>query len=568
MRPPALLVAGLVCAGVAAPGAEAPARLGDSKFFAIGEVQVVKYAPKAKGRDAPAFTPHLRVRLTSAEALPGNTVFARVHYFDERRDYLMTESAPLPETYDDVASAFPAFTPAGREPLIVRFNLPARVSEERNWSCVIEYGDEFDQATVTYPGGARLADYVYPDMAARLTRKPAARTARKISPVIEYVSNTGVAECPKLTFFLKKPPGVERASEARGVLAVCMLANAAADVRRRLEWEDLRDDYMHILDYAKRRGLLVVAWGSRKVWDGSRNTWEMSPAEAADYDRRMDMLAKAWEKGLGELAAKAGFKPENMLLWGYSASAQYAHRLALRRPNLFRAVYLHIPSSFDTPRRDAAKVMWCVTTGERDHGYAGSLAFHARWRDLGAISFHKAVPRLGHSDSGAVHHLARRFFDFALNPDTAAARAAYDHPPAYGDTLNGDIALASTADWIPNAQRVPLPDTGWSDAWELKPEPPPPPEPKPPAPIEKNPPRDILLNRPPATARENELAYRAELRLAQVMRENGFLWPDPKPPSEPKRETPPPAPEEPVVRSADPDNTPFGRRPAKTPDAP
>jgi hypothetical protein len=563
---------------VAGPGAPPPVaqkttpKAGAVRFFQIGEVTVIKTPPKGKAA-VTAFTPHLRVQLVAGDAVPGKTLIAKVHYFDDRRWLIATEPAPIVEEYDDLASAFPAFAPADKAPLTVRFRLPEKVLATPNWTAVIVYGDDKELTAGVFPKGGLLVDYLFDERRRALDPTPAGRERLIVNRVVEYVANTGLSDYPKMTFFLKKPPGVERANQARGVLALCMLANSAADVRRRLEWEDLRDDYLHVLEYAKEHRLLVLAWGCRKVWDGARDTWSMPAEEARDYDRRMEAVAKAWEKGVREFSVRENFKAENMLLWGYSASAQYAHRLALRRPGFFRAVYLHIPSSFDTPRAEAAGLLWCVTTGERDGGYPSSLVFLEKFRALDAMIFHKAVPNLGHGDSRPVHALVRCFFDLALDTPEEEARFRYGHPPAYGDALNQGIVPAAQAEWLPSGQRVPLPDAAWERAWELKPEAPPPVvvvAAAVPVPGAATPPAPPAA--PVAVVLDERLFYRAQLSLAANMRQNGLAWPDPPPPAGWHAQSPAvavapalpaapaPVPPDAAPRAVDPDVTVFGRR--------
>jgi hypothetical protein len=178
-------------------------------------------------------------------------------------------------------------------------------------------------------------------------------------------------------------------------------------------------------------------------------------------------------------------------LWGLSGSAQYACRLALRKPEYFLAVDAHVPSSFDKPTPEASRILWCLTTGELESGHERSLRFYAQCRALGYPILYKAIVGLGHAASPIAENLGEKFFAYALT--VRDQRLAYDkkqndplaqyqmsqasdapaqpwiesfcQPAFEGDIVNQDMVPYDQADMVPAGFRTPLPTKELADAW-------------------------------------------------------------------------------------------------------
>jgi len=178
------------------------------------------------------------------------------------------------------------------------------------------------------------------------------------------------------------------------------------------------------------------------------------------------------------------------LLWGSCGSAQWAQRLCLRKPDYFLAIDIHIPASFDKPTPEAAKVLWCLTTGELYAGYERANKFVKECRQLGYPMVYKAIPGLGHAGHPLAAQLGFKFFEFALTQKQL--RDAYDtrtalerlemsiplkekkltpwpqifkNPPYYGDMINQEMLPAKQVDEIPADFRIPLPTKELANLW-------------------------------------------------------------------------------------------------------
>jgi len=275
-------------------------------------------------------------------------------------------------------------------------------------------------------------------------------------------------------------------SGADGVLAICLLANRVEDIRRQLQTADSKDDVGGILRFAEKRNLVILCWGSSPLWDPGKNWDELDRETAKRTSDLFDDVAAAWARGVDDLSRRYGIPNKEFLLWGFSASAQYAKRLALRKPEYFLAAHIHISSSFDKPTPDAAQVLWCLTTGENDGGYERSLRFLTECRKMGYPILYKAIPGLGHSSHSTTDRLGAVFFDYALG--LREERRGYEAffggtqrmvqnlrpwPISFreaefvGDVVNQQLFRTTDEEaYVPEAFRIDIPTRLLAEAWE------------------------------------------------------------------------------------------------------
>ena len=290
--------------------------------------------------------------------------------------------------------------------------------------------------------------------------------AAEQSGIIEYIAKIKhLKDYKQLTMFLRPPPG----GKPDGVLCLSLLANSPLEVRELIragENEQTKD----AVEYADANNLAIVAWGSRRMWDPTRNWNELSRAETRRIDNDFDLAVQAWEEGVEHFAKNHGIARSGFLMRGYSASAQYAMRLAMRCPERFLAVHLQIPSSFDKPDPRAASILWCLTTGENEMGYKRSLAFFSAARKAGYPFIYKAYPGLGHVSDTRAKALGFACFDFARAeagkahgaPDMRSLFAASRH---VADVYNQRSCRAADADSIPPDNCMPVPSSEILRVW-------------------------------------------------------------------------------------------------------
>lgn len=299
---------------------------------------------------------------------------------------------------------------------------------------------------------------------------------------------------PTLQLSLRIPASVGDGKEVSGVIAFCTWENNQNDILGKLTSEtndkpvDLPGGAMvrAIIEFAEVHNLAVLTWGTVEAWDNRLSTEELDRKRQKEFDHGFDMLASAWERGVKELARETGIPKTNYLLYGISRGAQWAHRLALRKPDYFLAVHIHIPSTFDKPTGDGKKPLWLVTTGELDYGYQRAQRFYSECQLLGYPIIFKGIVGIGHAGSSLADDLGWRFFEYALSvrelrdqferkkkdPFARFGKAtpgpwleAFRMPEFFGDMVNQGCFPVQEAHLIPQTFRVPLPTKILADAW-------------------------------------------------------------------------------------------------------
>ncbi len=300
-------------------------------------------------------------------------------------------------------------------------------------------------------------------------------------PILEREEDTFNQAQPKLHLYLRKPLSAEKAGgKIEGVLAFCTWKKDKTELVGRLQD---RTDFL--VRYAEEHRLALLTWDTAQAWSTKESADQRSQQENFQDDLGFDKLANAWERGVHVLCHDAGLPEDDFLLYGISRGAQWAHRLALRKPAHFLAVHVHVNSSYDWPTPAAKNVLWLQTTGEREVGYEAAKRFYARCREMGYPIIFKAGENLGHADSEQIDKLGLLFFDYALGVKTRrdtialnpkALHGKHTNPslydlsglaeaPFYADFINQDVYGADEKDMVPAGQRVPLPTKALALAW-------------------------------------------------------------------------------------------------------
>ncbi|MCC7518022.1 MAG: hypothetical protein IT578_02430 [Verrucomicrobiae bacterium] len=447
----------------------------------------------------------MEVEVETRLRMQSKDTFARLYFFDSDRNLLKALPKPsVAKRKGRVDCDVPIFYSARKSESLF-FAIPEGVTRGK-WTAIAVFGDA-NEAVVKASAHVFLAEYDFPekDLVLGKTKKNVDRT-EAMDPVIELPVQSANSKQPLITLFLRFPTGVREvseklpgagikpaAAECKGVLALCLLASNVDQIRRRLQGIEMGLGVNALVKFAEEQHLAILAWGSRTLWNPAVNYDEMNHQLAREMDRSFDKVAEAWEIGVKQLGAQHGMSTKNFLLWGSCGSAQWAHRLALRKPDYFLAVHVHIPGSFDQPTPEAAKVLWCVTTGEVYGGYEPSKRFYADGRALGYPMVYKAIVGLGHAGSPWADALGLRFFEYALS--LRSEREAYDEavrkgrPPSFrpgenreswpesfrqpayvGDLLNQEMFPREEEEKVPEPFRVALPTREIAETWLNEPD--------------------------------------------------------------------------------------------------
>jgi len=314
-----------------------------------------------------------------------------------------------------------------------------------------------------------------------------------MDPVVEYVVKTKSPKQPQITLFMRPPPGMTDATQANGVLAICLPAWDVEGIKQKLQGIEPGKEVGGLMEFAENHKLIILCWGSTRLWDPQKSWDEQNKAVNKEMDETFDDVAAAWAGGVEQLAKQYRIPDKNFLLWGSSGSAQYVCRLALRKPEYFLAIHAHVPSSYDKPTPEARRVLWCLTTGELESGYERSKRFYAQCRELGYPIVYKAIVGLGHAGHSNANALGLKFYEYALG--MRDQREAFDkslkdslgrsqlqkqegplppwpesfRTPAFvGDIVNQEIFPFEQQEMAPAGFRVPLPIKEIADAWNMQ----------------------------------------------------------------------------------------------------
>jgi predicted esterase len=452
-----------------------PVAFGTGRFFEVENVRVLDVR-QTGGK------PCLEARIRVGADTPLGWAYVRVYFLDALGKQLAKPAVPMPMEYEKgyPATPLPLILRAG-ETARVRVPLPEVITKRRDldWRAVVVFGDERD-ATATLVTADRRTDakehvlwYDFPERA--LCAKKSLPRPKNETRLMEIRCKTSLPDYPFFTLFARLPEGAKSSKEISGVLCLSLLAGQVSDVRRSLLSYDARGEVGEMIRYADTHKLLILCWGSRRLWDPRKNWDDLTRAEAKQIDARFDSVAAAWENGIKRLSDMYNFERSDFLLWGFSGSAQYAMRLALRKPEYFSAVALQIPSSFDLPVPAASRILWCLATGELESGYARSQRFYRQCRAMNYRFIYKAIPGLGHRMHSGSMRLGQSFFDYARTlPKDAALREdilkkEMDDPLYWGDWLNQNVEEKTRAIFVPTALRVALPTEALSRAWAMRP---------------------------------------------------------------------------------------------------
>lgn len=493
------ILSGLLLAGVGQAAA--------FDFFRVESIQLVEREPRGglypykvvyeDGRrtNKRDFSPYMEVRVMARERIRGSDVYVRVYFYDFHNNLIAKIEEPTPAFREEGRRKhkMPGFLEP-RQSEQIFFVMPEELLEDRSWRALVVFGDEHGADARVHPHG-NPASFDFPERPQvesreRVERRPA------MDPLIEHVVQTRSRRHPQITLFLRLPPGMNDASEAKGVLAYCVNANNVGSIRRRLQGRDDEVEAMSLMRFAEQHKLVMLVWGSRRLWDAGSNWHDLTREEQRRIDDDFAAVSRAWAQGVDELSEKYGFPNHNFLLVGSSASAQYAARLALRVPERFFAAHLHVPSSFDQPPPEASRILWCLTTGEREGGYERSLSFYEACRNLGYPMIYKAIIGLGHDPHPDARRLGNRFLAYVMEHreeleaqqrqsgvvdsfgvfrgDTQRREGeavepwaeSFQEPEFVGDIINQQVVSWEERDLVPEPFRVPLPTEAIAEAWK------------------------------------------------------------------------------------------------------
>lgn len=240
----------------------------------------------------------------------------------------------------------------------------------------------------------------------------------------------------------------------RGILAICTWENNTENLRKNVSISE--SNYRHLIKFADDNNLAVLTWQNFGGYLISTSSDEMTKTQRRDTEFMFNDRLAEWERGFRKVLKKYNLPSNTTLAYGFSGGAQMIHRIALRKPQYFSGIHIHVNSSYDIPTPNAKNIVWLVTTGELEYGYAASTRFYQKMLDLGYCVIFKAGENIGHETNEQIENLSVEFFKYMANflPDPTNPNWKVPpidkyyllrHPTYIGDYLNQVAFPAETA---------------------------------------------------------------------------------------------------------------------------
>lgn len=431
--------------------------------------------------------PQVEVNIEISKAAESANLMAKAYYYDEGGKLIQAFDKPSIAqrfTSDNqrrpmFSNAWPTLIPANVRQKIF-FPMPKELPA--TWSLVVVFGNKNGVTTASIPDGQdRALSYPERDLAAKTLLYPdvALTDIARSAPLIEQKVQSDNPRYPAFTLVMHLPHGVTNPKDVSGVLTTCMVVGTVDQIRDKLNAIQPEGDPNPYFAFAESHKMAIIAWGSRWVWSSYANFDELDKNQIHAWDENFQQLADAWDRGIQALVQSYGIPDHDYLMYGLCAGGEWAHRLALHKPERFLAVQMHISTSYDEPTPEARHIMWLLTTGELDNGCDRARRFYGAARNLGYPIIFKAVEGLGHGTTPMDQQLGIRFFEYALAEKTkrdasnagdltksqALDLSDFYTSPFYGDLMNQDMFAAQDKEMIPAGFLVPLPSREIADAW-------------------------------------------------------------------------------------------------------
>ncbi len=266
-------------------------------------------------------------------------------------------------------------------------------------------------------------------------------------------------------------------SSVRGILVICTWDTDEFQLKGIFS----RTGYFsYLVNFADQNNVALVSWSSFGGYQNGTSTDEMSKAEMKKQDAVFNDRLSEWEKGYKRFLKKYNLPAEPAMMYGVSAGANIAHRVAMRKPQYFSGVCIHINSSYDIPTPNGKKLLWLVSTGELEYGYAAAQRFYQKMIDMQYCTIFKAFENKGHDITRESLELAAEFFKYLITfmPDPSDPEWApppvdkfymMQYPQYVGDYLN-QVAYPyeKAKENIPTPRfMVALPTTALAKTWGM-----------------------------------------------------------------------------------------------------
>jgi len=296
-------------------------------------------------------------------------------------------------------------------------------------------------------------------------RKPASKEVLPPGVILETYS-TRQKGSADIHLYLRYPSSGKE--DVKGVIAVCSPGGRGLG-----KYLDSNSRYYgYILKFADKHHLATVAFGPPgRGWDRTKNSDMLSTRAANVQNKALGGLARDLSRAIDRFAKKYQIPEKDWLLYGLCGGAQYAHRMALREPQHFKAVHVHYGGSYDVPTPEGKSINWLVTSLADEPAYIAAQRFYQQCKKMDYKMILKGITRksapgeydatIEYTGLNPLQQLSLDFFEYSLND-----KGKPDPNQIYiADYVNGLVVPVKESEWIPKSQAVVLPSRKLAEAW-------------------------------------------------------------------------------------------------------
>lgn len=173
---------------------------------------------------------------------------------------------------------------------------------------------------------------------------------------------------------------------------------------------------------------------------------------------------KVIEEALAQAHLRTGVRINKILIFGFSAGAHLAHRLALWKPDRVAAFVAYSAGWWSDPTPALAHVPGLIMCGEDDPRYLPTRAFMEKGMALHLPLIWRSYKNTGHQLTPAVRTMAESFLAYeAAQLQNSSSQVSPS--TVYGDLQTYHVVPASQKDSIPEEVRITLPSQDIADTW-------------------------------------------------------------------------------------------------------
>lgn len=254
----------------------------------------------------------------------------------------------------------------------------------------------------------------------------------------------GIAGSEKPIFYYRKPSGI-----STGVLLLVPGYNGSGQSMLDERWCRFADEH----------GLVLLA-------PTFQTTPEQLKKEKGYYYPEQGSGAQV-EMALAEARRKTGVRTDQILIFGFSAGAHFAHRFALWKPGRVAAFVAYSAAWWSEPQPTLRSVPALIMCGETDERYEATRAFMEKALALHLPWVWRSYKNTGHQLTPSVRSMAEVFLAYYANRMNGNGTP---QPNSGGEIFYGDIQSyrvvpGAERDSILEEVRIVLPSQAIADTW-------------------------------------------------------------------------------------------------------